>query len=59
MMSDRTAFRAGLEISGCLTLPQEGLARAGFAEHMLAVASEHRGGPPPAPSRKELLELVA
>jgi 2-polyprenyl-6-methoxyphenol hydroxylase-like FAD-dependent oxidoreductase len=59
MMSDRTAFRAGLEISGCLTLPQEVLARAGFAEHVLAVASEHRGGPPPAPSRKELLELVA
>jgi 2-polyprenyl-6-methoxyphenol hydroxylase-like FAD-dependent oxidoreductase len=60
MMLDPDVFRAGLELSGCLTLPQDVLSRPGFAEHVLTVVAEHGGGGPPlGPSRAGLLELVA
>jgi 2-polyprenyl-6-methoxyphenol hydroxylase-like FAD-dependent oxidoreductase len=58
MSRDAEVFRAGLEISSCLALPQEVFARPGLAQRVLAAA----GGEVatlPAPSRAQLLELVA
>ena len=55
---DADVFRAALEISNCLTLPQEVLGRPGFAEHVLEVGSPNGAGPKLAPSRDELLRLL-
>lgn len=58
MGRDPEVFRAGLEISGCLALPQEVFARPGIAERVLAAAGDDVA-PVPAPSRAEVLALVA
>jgi 2-polyprenyl-6-methoxyphenol hydroxylase-like FAD-dependent oxidoreductase len=59
MGRDADIFRAGMEIMGCLTLPQEVFARPGVAERVLALASEQNGVLRPGPDREQLLQLVA
>jgi 2-polyprenyl-6-methoxyphenol hydroxylase-like FAD-dependent oxidoreductase len=59
MGSDADAFRAGLEISSCLALPQDVFARPGLAERVLAAAEARGPFSWPAPSRDELLELLS
>jgi 2-polyprenyl-6-methoxyphenol hydroxylase-like FAD-dependent oxidoreductase len=56
MRHDADAFRAGLDVLGCLAPEAEVLARPGLAEKVLAL-----GGSAPAPSlaRDEVLQLVA
>ena len=53
---DPHVFRAGLEISNCLALPQDVLARPGLADRAVRVANGSSA--PPAPSREDLLALV-
>ena len=58
MSRDPDVFRAGLEISSCLALPQEVFARPGLAQRVLEAA----GGEVarlPGPDRAQVLELVA
>jgi hypothetical protein len=58
MARDPEVFRAGLEISSCLALPQEVFARPGLAQRVPAAA----GGEVatlPGPSCAQVLELVA
>jgi hypothetical protein len=59
MQHDADVFRAGMEIVSVLTLPQEVFARPGLADRVLELASEREGVPIPAPSRDEVLRLVA
>jgi len=58
MARDADAFRAGLEIIGCLATPQEVFARPGLAGRVLALAAEAGPPPPPGPDRERLLQLV-
>ena len=57
---DAEAFRAAMEIIGCLALPSEVFARPGMAERV-AKAAAARGGDArlPGPGRAELLEIVS
>jgi 2-polyprenyl-6-methoxyphenol hydroxylase-like FAD-dependent oxidoreductase len=58
MSRDPDVFRAGLEISSCVALPQDVFARPGLAQRVLEVA----GGEVarlPGPDRAQVLELVA
>ena len=59
MPHDPDAYRAGLEIVGCLAYPEEVFARPGFAERVLSIAGERDGPPPMGPGRDELLRLLA
>jgi len=59
MPLDADVFRAGLEIIGCLALPQEVFARPGFADRVLALAEAADGAPAWGPDREALLRLVA
>jgi hypothetical protein len=57
MSRDPDVFRAGLEISSCLSLPREVFSRPGFAEQVLAAAAgvdRVTFGP----DREELLTLL-
>jgi 2-polyprenyl-6-methoxyphenol hydroxylase-like FAD-dependent oxidoreductase len=58
MLRDPDVFRAGLEISSCLALPQAVMARPGMAERVHAAAAEApssaRG-----PTRDEVLQIVS
>jgi 2-polyprenyl-6-methoxyphenol hydroxylase-like FAD-dependent oxidoreductase len=56
---DPDVFRAGVEIIGCLTLPQDVFARPGLAERVLELGQDGNGGPPLGPDREELLKLLA
>ena len=56
---DADAFRAGLEIIGCLALPGEVFSRPGFAERVTAAAAARGDFRLPGPGRAELLELVS
>jgi 2-polyprenyl-6-methoxyphenol hydroxylase-like FAD-dependent oxidoreductase len=56
---DAEAFRAGIEIIGCLTLPGEVLSRPGLAERVTAAAAARGDMRMPGPSREQLLELVS
>ena len=58
MSRDPDVFRAGLEISSCLALPQEVFARPGLAQRVLEVAGGETATLP-APDRAQVLELVA
>ena len=53
---DAKVFRAALEISNCLALPKDVLARPGLVERAVDVANGYAA--PAAPSRDELLALV-
>jgi hypothetical protein len=57
MRADADAFRAGLELIGCLAHEHEVLARPGLAERVLALRADTPAPPPVA--RDELLRLVA
>jgi hypothetical protein len=43
----------------CLALPQEVMARPGFAERVSELGAAHDAPPPPGPNREELLSLLA
>jgi 2-polyprenyl-6-methoxyphenol hydroxylase-like FAD-dependent oxidoreductase len=59
MMYDPDLFRAAIEISSLLALPEEVLARPGVFDRLTQVASAHERVPPPGPSREELLRMLA
>jgi hypothetical protein len=59
MMYDADLFRAALEMRSLLALPQEVMARPGMVDRILEVASTHEVVIPPAPSREELLRMLA
>jgi 2-polyprenyl-6-methoxyphenol hydroxylase-like FAD-dependent oxidoreductase len=56
MGTDAEAFRAGLDIIGCLAHEDEVLARPGLAERVMAL---HAAAPPPPLARDDVLRLVA
>jgi flavin-dependent dehydrogenase len=58
-VQDADVFRAFLEISGVLALPQEVLARPGLRERILELAEGQQSPPVAAPSRSQLLEMMA
>jgi 2-polyprenyl-6-methoxyphenol hydroxylase-like FAD-dependent oxidoreductase len=57
MSRDPDAFRAGLEISSCLSLPREVFARPGFAQQVLEQAAQATPAPF-GPDREGLLALL-
>jgi 2-polyprenyl-6-methoxyphenol hydroxylase-like FAD-dependent oxidoreductase len=59
MGSDAEIFRAGLEITSCLTLPGEVFARPGLAQRVLEIAGETGPETLPAPSREQVLAIAA
>lgn len=59
MALDPELLRAGLAVTGCLTLPQEVFARAGMVDKVVELAEANPPQPPPGPSREELLKLLA
>jgi hypothetical protein len=56
---DADVFRAGLEIMGCLALPQEVFGRPGMAEKVLSIAAEHPGAGLPAPTREQVVAIAS
>jgi hypothetical protein len=58
-VQDADVFRALLEIAGVLTLPHEVLARPGLRERVLELAAGQDSPPVAAPSRTQLLEMMA
>jgi 2-polyprenyl-6-methoxyphenol hydroxylase-like FAD-dependent oxidoreductase len=59
MMYDAELFRASIEITSLLALPQEVMARPGVIDRIMEVATMHEAVVPPGPSRDELLRMVA
>jgi hypothetical protein len=65
MMRDPDIFRAALEITNCVSLPQEVFTRPGMAERIVELAAENGtsngrlSGHLPGPTRQELLEIVS
>jgi 2-polyprenyl-6-methoxyphenol hydroxylase-like FAD-dependent oxidoreductase len=59
MRHDPDVFRGFLDIMGCMALPQEVMARPGFAERVSELGAAHDAPPPPGPSREQLLALLA
>ena len=59
MRYDPDAFRAFMEIVGCLAAPSEIFARSGFLDRVLRIAGEHEEPPLPGPPRPKLLEMLA
>ena len=59
MGADADAFRAGIEVIGCLSLPAEVFARPGLAEKVMAAAAARGDARLPGPGREQLLELVS
>jgi 2-polyprenyl-6-methoxyphenol hydroxylase-like FAD-dependent oxidoreductase len=55
---DADAFRAGMEIVGCLALPSEVFARPGMAERVTKAAASRGDFRLPGPGRAELLDIV-
>jgi 2-polyprenyl-6-methoxyphenol hydroxylase-like FAD-dependent oxidoreductase len=58
MPLDPDIFRAFLEMTYVLALPEEILARPGFAERVREVAGDRTPSPPPGPSRSDLLAML-
>lgn len=58
MPFDPDLFRAFLEVMGCLSTPEEILARPGMFETLISVAEGKEPMAMPGPNRQELLELV-
>jgi 2-polyprenyl-6-methoxyphenol hydroxylase-like FAD-dependent oxidoreductase len=56
---DPDVFRGFLDVMACLALPQEVMARPGFAERVSELGAAHDAPPPPGPSREQLLALLA
>jgi 2-polyprenyl-6-methoxyphenol hydroxylase-like FAD-dependent oxidoreductase len=59
MPLDAELLRAGLEIIGCLALPEEVFARPGIVDKVVELAEANPPQPMPGPTREELLRLVA
>jgi 2-polyprenyl-6-methoxyphenol hydroxylase-like FAD-dependent oxidoreductase len=59
MGRDADAFRAGLEVIGCLAHADEVLARPGLADRVLALAGDAAGGGSLDLPREDVLRLVA
>jgi hypothetical protein len=59
MTYDAALFRASLEITSLLALPEEVLARPGVADQIMEVAGAHEPVMPLGPSRDELLRMLA
>lgn len=59
MPFDADVFRAGLEITSCLTLPEEIFARPGMVDRVVELADANPRQPVPGPSREDVLRLVA
>lgn len=59
MMYDADVFRAFAEITAMLSQPHEVMARPGFAQRVLDVASGHDAVAPPGPSRADVLRMLA
>ncbi len=59
MALDAELLRAGLEIIGCLALPEEIFARPGIVDKVVELAEANPPQPTPGPTREELLRLVA
>ena len=59
MMVDADSFRAYLELTFMLALPDDLLARPGFADHALKIAASLPPPPPAAPPRPELLSMLS
>jgi hypothetical protein len=59
MPLDAQLLRAGLEMLGCLALPEEIFARPGVVDKVVALAEANPPQPMPGPTREELLRLVA
>jgi 2-polyprenyl-6-methoxyphenol hydroxylase-like FAD-dependent oxidoreductase len=59
MRHDADVFRGFMDITSCLALPQEVLARPGLAERVSELAAAHDPPPPPGPDREQLLALLA
>jgi 2-polyprenyl-6-methoxyphenol hydroxylase-like FAD-dependent oxidoreductase len=58
MSRDADVFRAGLELSNCLALPQEVFSRPGLAQRVLAAAGDDVAATS-GPSREQVLRIVA
>jgi hypothetical protein len=58
MMYDAELFRASIEITSLLTLPQEVMARPGVIDRIMEVAGTHEALVPPGPARDELLRIL-
>lgn len=56
---DGDVLRAALEITGCLTLPEEVFTRPGLVDRVVELAEANPPQPAPGPSREELLKLLA
>ena len=59
MAFDPELLRAGLEVVGCLALPQEVLARPGVVDRVVELVEANPPQPAPGPTREELLRLIA
>jgi hypothetical protein len=59
MMYDADIYRAAAEMRSVLALPQEVMARPGMVDRIVEVAGTHDAMNPPAPSRPELLRMLA
>jgi flavin-dependent dehydrogenase len=58
MMYDATLFRANLEITSLLALPEEVFARPGIIDRIMKLADIHLPNKPPCPSRCELVDML-
>ena len=56
---DPDVFRAALEITNCLALPEDVFARPGMTERILAAAAEANGGGPRGPTRDQVIKILA
>jgi 2-polyprenyl-6-methoxyphenol hydroxylase-like FAD-dependent oxidoreductase len=59
MLHDADLFRAFMETTSMLALPQEVMKRPGVAERITEVAEAHPPMMPPGPSREQLLQMLA
>jgi len=59
MAADPDVFRAYCEMTAMLALPQEILARPGFAARVKEAAAGQVPAAPPGPSRAELLQMLS
>ena len=59
IVRDPDVFRAALEISNCLALPQDVFARPSMTERILAAAAEANGSAPRGPTRDQVIKILA
>ena len=59
MVYDPEAYRAFLDITGVITLPQEVFTRPELVDKIMSIAQSEPPLQAPGPSREELMQLVA